>query len=268
MRLANNSYITEETIAYYNYLIKKIYNIEPSMISKITTDRLYKVFNSWANAHFSNRSHLNNIAMYDFNMYVEFIKNSCDFVSVFGTNIRDTNSITSDSIIFNLNDEKNVFLNGVGSNGYESLKRGEIRVPVPEGFNGNRAFVEFLIPSSVVFGLSFHELPDFSTALTSPADDQIFGASLLYNLPVGGDYNPFETGVFRENALFFYSHFVKGDDTSGGTTAAARIKIVANKFSDNIVIEYSTGEMVNPFDEEGTIPPLVMAKITYIKSGV
>jgi len=255
MRLYNNSHITEETFAYFNNLIMQIYEIKPEYIEKISTDRVYKLFNSWAASYFSNNSYVNNMPIGLLNLYIEFLKNSCDFRIDQGAYFPN---VANENILFSLDSE--VVLS-VNSDAIESHKKGEIRIAVPEGYDGNRAFVDFRVPIHVL------------QVLQSPASSGNISFDHLFGHPFsrsGTAETLPRTGLYRNNALFYYSHYTKGDDSGSGTVSAARLKLMANKFSDHINIEFACNDFSGLYDSEESysVIPQVWAKITYIKSGV
>jgi hypothetical protein len=265
MKLSNNSYVTEETIAYYNYLIKKTYNIEPQHINEIQTDRQYKLYSGWRSTDISGVARINNILMDNFYLYLEYLRNTKHFISDTGSTLLSSASFYSSSChVINLN-EKQLISSNVDAS-FDFVSRGEIKISVPEGFDGNRSFVEFIVPTETIAMLS---------SFISSAGVQITNAELLgagtKGKPGGLAKKIYETGVERKNALFFYSKYVLSSSTE--TTNDGKLKIVANKFRDYIIVEYSANDFVEPFyyNEESTgatLDPLVICKCTFVKSGV
>jgi len=249
MKYTNNSYITEDTLKAFNEWLRDVYNIKASFIHPdgIQAATLREAVAGWRDTNAASRSVVNTIPVWLYRLFIEFMKNNYKRSQQFGSPYVDDRELIR-SYIVNLLDHKPI-ANKDDAN-YKPIyaTRIERRFTVPEGYDGNAAFVRLLVPPEVITWL--HRRPydttdiqrldlsgnptnalcahpllraDYSHVDNYDTADIVadggYGCSCgnlntadYYGVPANADVNHLTSqlyGNFRTSAFFFYQQYVK-----------------------------------------------------------
>lgn len=269
LKQINNSHVTLETLKAFNDWLADIYNCRIGYIDQIMCYRQYAAESSWKNTTLSVRAVLNNIPIWQHRLFVQYLRNNYQREIQIGDVVRTISNVSVEhqSVCrINLRTNQVIGLESSTANLPVEVKsaHGEIRIPIPEGYDGNTAFVELLVPYDVISAMLFREVEGASWApdavnLTHPL------AVLNANYTNASTY-----GWVRPHALLFYQRYCR-KSTNGRNTlkidvakskAWVSIKTHADLFTGPFDIALATAETpVTP------IEPLVEVKITAYKYG-
>ena len=156
MKAYNNSYLTEDTLKAFNDWLRDIYHITPSFIhpNGIQAAQLREAIIGWRGTNAASEAQINTIPVWLYRLFVEFMKNQYERAQESGNPYLDDRQALR-SYIINLLDRK-----PVSSKNYDDgaglkynpvyMSRIERRFPVPEGYDGNEAYVRLLVPPEVI----------------------------------------------------------------------------------------------------------------------
>ena len=255
MKTYNNSYLTEDTLKAFNDWLRDIYHIKPSFIHPdgIQAALLREAIIGWRGTTASSRAEINGVPVWIYRLFIEYMKNQYERKQEVGNPDIDDRQVNRSHIV-NLLDRKPVsnkyYDNGGGAGYYPVyMSRIERRFPVPEGYDGNEAYVKLLVPPEVITWL--HRRPYDVTAtgvnrenlaaaptyacchpLMRATDSYVDGLTTAgivndggygssqgnlntanyYGVPATNDINILTSqlyGNFRTNAFMFYQNYVK-----------------------------------------------------------
>jgi len=260
LKQINGGFVTLETLKAANEWLSDVYDCRIAYIDEILCYKQYAAETSWKNARLSIRSVINNIPMEQHRLLLQYLSNNYErSCSIGRTKAYYTGEEVNNYGVFNLNLRTNE-VHGIegGAIPLETKSaHGETRVPVPEGYDGNMAYVELSVPAQVIYQMFFREIDGgdwkLVPALTHP---------LL--VPVLARVNVREGGTVRPHALLFYQRYTK-KDANGRCT----IKMDVAKSKRWVSIITHADEFTGPFAiaAKDPIAPLVEVKITFYKYG-
>lgn len=270
LKQINNSHVTLETLKAFNEWLADIYKCRIGYIDQIMCYKQYAAETSWKNTTLSVKSVLNNIPIWQHRLFVQYLRNEWQRQTVIGdvAGVVGTERIEHQSVCrINLRTNQVIGLEGAGTGAANTpaevkTSHGEVHIPIPEGYDGNTAYVELLVPYDVISALHFRKVSgatwEQDTDLTHPlmqkADDT---------------WNATKYGWYRPHALLFYQRFSK-KSTNGRNT----LKIDVAKSKAWVSVKTHADLFTGPFDialyagDDDPIEPLMEIKITAYKFGV
>lgn len=168
MKFTNNGHITEDTLKAFNEWLREMYGIRPTFIhpSGIQAQQLKEAIIGWRETRAGSEASVNAIPVWIYRLFIEFIKNNYERSKEMGNPYFDDRQINR-SYIVNLLDRKPVSSkdNTTTGNNFNPIymARMERRFAVPEGYDGNSAGVNLLVPPEVITWL--HRRPYGTTTI-------------------------------------------------------------------------------------------------------
>lgn len=265
LKSINTSHVTLETLKAFNEWLSDIFKCRIAFIDQIMCYRQYAAETSWKNTTLSMQTVLNNISIWQHRLLVQYLRNNYqrEYSSGDVTKIVDGNLVAHQSTCgINLRTSQLIGMEadiaGAGSTVTEvKASHGEIRIPVPEGYDGNQAFVELLVPYEVINAMHLRGIGivdwEIDTNLTHPLME-----------PNINRENASVYGWYRPHALLFYQRYTKK-----GVTGRNILKIDVAKSKNWISILTHADTFSGPFDLSITdrIEPIVEVKISCYKYG-
>jgi len=260
----NNGFLTEDTLKHYNSLYKKLNDLKSSYFNETQIDELKQALKGWQDTYLSTRSFNNSMQNSLYKLMLSFLKNEYQTANTSGS--PELTSTVGENI-FTLNN-KSMYTTKEDTGSYDSFTkyRQDIKIPVPEGWDGNYSFVELLVPYSVVnFFNASRSVSNWTvnSALAHPLLPQADGGygSAFGETDGANHFTCQLNGFQRKHALLFYSNFVDKN----------KLKIDVAKGKNYITISTDAGGatgMLAPFASGSLIEPEICARITYYKLGV
>lgn len=250
MRYDNNSYVTLETLKLFNEWIKDVYNLKLSYIDSIESERQFQSEASWKDSKLSVKAVINNIPLWMHRIFIDYMKNNFEQTFNDASNDQVSSSVDTCFTFYLTGKGLSIVSATLTATTIVEQTDNEMRVNVPDGFDGNQSFVELMVPEKTIHNLHRRKYSDFSSgSYTHPLLPYAYGgANLTLNNARGGS--------FRENALFFYSQFTKN----------GIFKLDVLKEQRYIVIK-TIGELTL-FPFSSSLVPLVLCRIKYFKRGI
>lgn len=153
MKYTNNGHITEDTLKGFNDWLRDIYSIKVSNIhiDGIKAQYLKEALTGWRQTTASVDSCVNTIPIWLYRLFIEYMKNRHERSLQNGSEYLDDRQINR-SYIVNLLDRKPIANKDYGTTFYNPvyMARIERRFTVPEGYDGNAASVQLLVPPEVM----------------------------------------------------------------------------------------------------------------------
>lgn len=265
LKSINNSHVTIETLKAFNEWLSDIYNCRIGYIDNIMCFNQYAAETSWKNTTLSLTAVLNNIPMWYHRLLVQFLKNGYQRRMSLNNQIQTTTGqLHYATCLINLRTEQTLGLeeDAVTGNTLEAkASHGEIKIPIPEGYDGNTAFVELIVPKQVISALHFRKVDDASWA-----QDAVTYFHPLAKNDYGYNY---DYGYMRPHALLFYQRYTKKDSQGRNT-----LKIDVAKSKGWVTILTHADIFTGPFNlelyalDEDPIEPWVEVHVTCYKYGV
>jgi len=260
LKQINGGFVTLETLKAANEWLSDVYDCRIAYIDEILCYKQYAAETSWKNARLSIRSVINNIPMEQHRLLLQYLSNNYErSCSIGRTKAYYTGEEVNNYGVFNLNLRTNE-VHGIegGAIPLETKSaHGETRVPVPEGYDGNMAYVELFVPRIVI-----------SRMLLRLIDGADWGYVLTLTHPLMEPSNNRENvrryGLERPHALLFYQRYTKKD---ANCRCTIKMDVAKSKLWVSIITH--ADEFTGPFtiDAEDPIAPLVEVKITFYKYG-
>ena len=269
LKQINNSHVTLETLKAFNEWLADIYKCRIGYIDQIMCYKQYAAETSWKNTTLSVQSVLNNIPIWQHRLFVQYLRNEWQRQTVIGdvAGLVGTERVEHQSVCrINLRTNQVIGIEGAGvgaANLSAEVKsaHGEIKIPIPEGYDGNTAYVELIVPYDVILALHNRKIGAAWTvgAYSHPLMDR-----------VDDRWNSTKYGWCRPHALLFYQRFCRK-----GTNGRNTLKIDVAKSKAWVSIKTHADLFTGPFDlalwDELTpitpIEPVVEVKITAYKFG-
>lgn len=269
----NTSNVTIETLKAFNEWLADIFRCRIGFIDKIKCWKQYAAETSWKNTTLSSASVINNIPVWKQRLLLEYLRNSYQRSLTIG-DISVPSALLADETVahqsvcrLNLRTNQTLGLEADGADTPREVKhaKGEIRIPVPSGYDGNAAFVELLVPFEVISEMHLREINgadwDKHLSLLHPFIDPTLPPGSLSD-----NSNVRRYGFVRNHALLFYQRYTKINDIDRNI-----LKIDVAKSKAWISIKTHVGEFSGPFndshDSDNIIEPWVEIKITAYKYG-
>ncbi len=252
MNYSNNSYLTEDTLKFYNDLFKRLQDVKASEFGAMSIYDLEQAVKGWQATYLSSNAMSNNHTIGLFGVFTNYVKNTAQFSKEVGGTAMGMTA----THIFNLNDLTKYNTKSTATN-----NRQDIRIPVEDGWDGNHCFVELLVPDSVINTLQTRIIDTWgSTGFTHPllpSDDGGYGGGSggFGNTDGSDHFVTQESGFFRKHALLFYTQYI----------ANSNLTIRIAKQEKYIDIQANAGEFEGPFAT--AIDPEVLVRITYYRTG-
>lgn len=266
----NTSHVTLETLKAFNEWLSDIFRCRIGFIDKIKCWKQYAAETSWKNTNLSSLSILNNIPVWKQRLLLEYLRNNYQRTLTIG-DIAVPNATLDDETVahqsvcrLNLRTNQTLGLEADGADVPREVKhaRGEIRIPIPEGFDGNTAFVELLVPFEVISEMLLREVNGASW------DKDLDLVHPLINpfVNLGTHPNARCFGYVRNHALLFYQRYTRMNDIDRNI-----LKIDVAKSKAWISIKTHVDAFSGPFDDshdsDNRIEPWVEIRITAYKYG-
>lgn len=263
LKTINNSHVTLETLKAFNEYIDSVFKCRLGYIDKIVCYHQYAAETSWQDTTMAMSAILNNIPVGYHRLLVQHIRNNYQREMNLGdTTVAISNMDVRHSAVCQINLRTNSVVEIAGAittNVPTEVRsaKGEIRIPIPEGYDGNMAFVELFVPREVINAMHKRK--------TDTNWDIVAG--LIHPLADVSDDRPHAScdGYYRPHALLFYQRYTK-KSTSGRNT----IKLDVAKSKNWVSILTRATVFNGPFKAGITdvIEPLVGVQITCYKYGV
>ena len=259
----NNGYLTEETLQYYNSLVRRVYNIRLSEIDILRIEENQtKLQRGWYDSKLSNESHINGVPIWRLKLLLEWLRNSHEDLMQ-GSLLEGANVGVDSSHIISLWAKGSMEVSHEATRHYTA--NSVYSIDVPEGYDGVDSFVEFYVPFDVIKNLSDRQ-----------AGLQTGGGSLYprvypHFLSEQDPDHLVYRGCYRPNALLFYQSFVQAPEEAGTSSGLLEIDVVKKK---NVIrVKTSNNNFAPPFkeadmEEFSTLEPKVLVRISYFKRGV
>jgi len=263
LKTINNSHVTLETLKAFNEYIDSVYKCRIGYIDKIVCHKQYAAEAGWQDATMSMSAVLNNIPVGYHRILVQYLRNNYQREMSIGdgTNLVGNVPISHNgTYIINLETGATIGIEeAFGTTIPIEIRssHGEIRIPIPEGYDGNMAFVELTVPYRVIRQLLFKEID---------AANWNSNALLTHPLAVAtASYPHAKEGYYRPHALLFYQRYCK-KAASGRKT----LKLDVAKSKNWISIMTHADSFNGPFKKGAglDIAPWVEVSITCYKYGV
>lgn len=266
MKKINNYYITEETIAYVNEILSYCYDVKLEDIWRLETDDQKAIEGGWASTDMANESQLNNIPLWIYRAIYQHLETSYE---------RRQDKVLS---YINLDTAQNIvaaYASGDISD-TEMSANNRFRVSAPNGYHGNDSYIYFLVPNKIIKEMMRSEY-DITTGEISWAeryDSADYVHPLDWNVEDRFDSQFPNQGMYRTDALLFYSNFTKNLETIGNDDVAIGSELMLDyvQHKDYIDIIYSTANLNAPFtyatEFERIISPWVQVVINFFRRGV
>jgi hypothetical protein len=275
LKTINNSFVTLETLKAFNDWMADIYKCRIAYIDNIMCYKQYAAETSWKNTTLSVKSVINNIPIWQHRLFVQYLRNNYQRKMQIGDVTRyvgSTEVAHRVSCTINLRTNQVIGIEGAGVQAANTpievkSSHGEAHIPIPEGFDGNLAYVELMVPYDVIYALHGREVGaedihgwEYSPGLVHPLMD-----AASYDLGNATTY-----GWTRPHALLFYQRFCRK-----GTNGRNTLKIDVAKSKAWVSVKTHADLFTGPFDiylldvENKVYPiePLVEVVITCYKSG-
>jgi len=268
----NTSHVTVETLKAFNEWLADIFRCRIGFIDKIKCWKQYAAETAWKNTRLSMSSVLNNIPVWKQRLLLEYLRNNYQRTTTIGdiavpVTILAEETVRHQSVCrLNLRTNQTLGLEADGADVPREVKyaKGEVRIPIPEGYDGNTAFVELLVPFEVISEMLLRKVGganwDKDSNLIHPLIDPMLPPGTFPPHPNARCF-----GFVRNHALLFYQRYTRKNDIDRNI-----LKIDVAKSKAWVSIKTHADSFSGPFDEDhekDVIEPWVEIRITAYKYG-